>query len=768
MLLKYSNRKHILIFGILTALFAVFLINPIASGLIGAILVIILLFSAYQEWALYALAFLIPVVNLYIPFSDFNIHALGFVKDFRIPIVDLFGLALLLGFIIKSIFRILNNKQENKKIIFPALTAFVIFFTATLLSAVNAYSWFASVWYVVRWILMFYAVYIVLPVNIITSKKILRNTIISFIFSAVVVSLMGVASVLQQDIYNEFVRFKPISIFGSYPIGHNQKQISEILVSAIALLPALFYWFKSAIAKKVLTAIYILFFIVLLGSFSRAAWLVLFLQLALLGIYYWHDVKQYISKWLVAVILVALFTLPLGFYMLSLQTSEVGLSSDQHRVLLTDIAQTGFVNHPLIGNGGGEYFRLQEKSIRYQATFASAMDAHGIWQKFMAEYGILGITTFCLFITSIAFYVYRAWQKITENIDYNLLAYTIIASFSIFVFEFFDTSFFRGKLWFIVGIMLATAKILCNLSDSIIVPSKVSQNYVKKVYNKDQQINISRLKQYQMEKTYAQRILRTTKGSTLRKQLIAKSNSEVSKFKDTYFMNEHQGGRNLTFAIIQKIAKPECSILDFGCGNGALVHQLRNIGYQSYGFDVSFYDVAVAQQPTIATIKPIIVNDIDALRDKKFDVIVMDNVIEHIMTDELSETLQTCYSLLKKGGLLYIATPHRFAGPHDISRYFLPLGSKAEGFHFHEFTVRDFVRILRTQPFSQIVSYAFHPALTMRFGFCPSLARIFIIKSVLLEKLFATWPLNYILHLNRSLTRVIIAICFPAIIIAKK
>lgn len=459
-----KNSKDIILMSVFLVLilFSVFLINPLAGALSAGIVLLVLLFAYYQEIGLYVLAFSIPITNWYIPVEIFNINYLGFAKDFRVPFVDLVGIFLFVGFLARQIYYIFYDREKFKKLQWPVIGAFLCFFAIALLSAINAHSWFGSVWYSVRWLLFFYFVYICLPVNIISSKKVLRNVMISFVLSGLAISLMGLASLFQQDWDNDFVRFKPIGFWGIYPIGYNQKQISELLVSAVLLVLALKYWFVSRWSRGIIYGLYILFMIVLLGSFSRAAWLIAFFQLIFFLVYYRREIFSSYKKTIVVVTILCLLLIPLSYYMIALQGSSVGLSSNKHRFLLNNIAWQGFVNHPLIGSGSGDYFYLEEQSIRYQATHAGPMDSHGIWQKIGSEMGALGLLTFLAFISFLGCYVYRKFKEIPSIRDKSLLIYLTVAVASIFLFEFFDTQFYRGKLWFVAGLMLAGVKVLNN------------------------------------------------------------------------------------------------------------------------------------------------------------------------------------------------------------------------------------------------------------------------------------------------------------------
>lgn len=73
------------------------------------------------------------------------------------------------------------------------------------------------------------------------------------------------------------------------------------------------------------------------------------------------------------------------------------------------------------------------------------------------------------------------------------------------------------------------------------------------------------------------------------------------------------------------------TVLDIGCGNGSLTHDMASAGANVVGIDLNRDNIRAAQQsfphPNITYIHG------DALRDfpdKKFDTVVMSNVLEHI------------------------------------------------------------------------------------------------------------------------------------------
>ena len=78
------------------------------------------------------------------------------------------------------------------------------------------------------------------------------------------------------------------------------------------------------------------------------------------------------------------------------------------------------------------------------------------------------------------------------------------------------------------------------------------------------------------------------------------------------------------------------------------------------------------------------------------DVAFSYQFLEHLHPDDVDPHFQIVHRLLKPGGVYVFDTPHRFSGPHDISRYF---GDGLDCFHFQEWTFREMRRLLTRNGF---------------------------------------------------------------------
>ncbi|KKL13241.1 hypothetical protein LCGC14_2527740 [marine sediment metagenome] len=159
---------------------------------------------------------------------------------------------------------------------------------------------------------------------------------------------------------------------------------------------------------------------------------------------------------------------------------------------------------------------------------------------------------------------------------------------------------------------------------------------------------------------------------------------------------------------------------------------------------------------------------LDYQTDDTFDCIVMDNVIEHMVPDTTGEVLKKCYNLLNIRGYLVVLTTHRFSGPHDISKFFLPFGAKTEGFHLKEFSFIELEDALVKAGFQQIFGFPFHPRLLWKFNIVPRPSVWAARKARFIEKIIEMDSLSKMLTINRTLTSVMVATLFPAIAVGAK
>lgn len=110
-------------------------------------------------------------------------------------------------------------------------------------------------------------------------------------------------------------------------------------------------------------------------------------------------------------------------------------------------------------------------------------------------------------------------------------------------------------------------------------------------------------------------------------------------------------------AIIKLLSSKnrELKILDIGCAGGALLLELKKVGFVNLtGLDVSENALAVSKERGLDNV--FLMDGCDPDFEKEsFDIIISSDSLEHISDDNLS--LKNWYSLLKPKGEVYIFVP---------------------------------------------------------------------------------------------------------------
>lgn len=132
------------------------------------------------------------------------------------------------------------------------------------------------------------------------------------------------------------------------------------------------------------------------------------------------------------------------------------------------------------------------------------------------------------------------------------------------------------------------------------------------------------------------------------------------------------------------LPKPEPGrnrLLDVGCGNGEFLTAAQSAGWQVSGVDFDVKAVATARNQGLDVYSGSL--EAQGFEAGSFDAITVSHVIEHVHRP--AAVLAECSSLLKPGGILWLATPnveaiiHRRFGKHwfDLSPHHLVLFSVA-------------------------------------------------------------------------------------------
>lgn len=105
----------------------------------------------------------------------------------------------------------------------------------------------------------------------------------------------------------------------------------------------------------------------------------------------------------------------------------------------------------------------------------------------------------------------------------------------------------------------------------------------------------------------------------------------------------------------------ECSVLDYGCGDGKLFPNLIRMGFSSeliQGIEVSETRIQRCKSIGFANAQYLPLNQKLSFEDKSFDIINYMEVIEHVPSSEIDFYLGEIARVLKSDGTAIITTPN--------------------------------------------------------------------------------------------------------------
>jgi O-antigen ligase len=395
-------------------------------------------FIIQPKYGLYLTAACLPIIG-----RDFYIYGLV------IPIADLAAL-LSLGALLTRLFIDFFFGKERLKLRWPLFFPFLIFFIASLFSVLFSAHQTNSLYYFLRWPFFLYFAYIFGPANIIKNPRILKTATVIVFLSAMLVLISGYVSLIGQDWQDSFFRMKSMLIFGSYPFGENHNLIAEFLNIGAFFVLIIREFLRNERSKRIADIVFFLTAAGIILTFSRAGWITLFLQSTIYFFYRTQNNKKERMAMIIFSIVSLIIISPLLWKMSSLQSKNT--SSTENRVLLTEISLNAFKDRPLLGYGNGEFVNLVGENIRFRAKYGEPLDSHGMLQKLLAENGIIGLSAWLFILVYLARTAFLALKRYYPKLKW-ILPFCLAAGGGLF-FQFFNTSYFKGRVWFPIVLFL--------------------------------------------------------------------------------------------------------------------------------------------------------------------------------------------------------------------------------------------------------------------------------------------------------------------------
>lgn len=184
---------------------------------------------------------------------------------------------------------------------------------------------------------------------------------------------------------------------------------------------------------------------------------------------------------------------------------------------------------------------------------------------------------------------------------------------------------------------------------------------------------------------------------------------------------------------IKKMGMQNPEIIEIGCGFGQLLSLALQKGYTYQGIEPSeIRSRFISQNYGVTPFNGTFSEFVDSVGEKLFDIIIFDNVVEHIPFP--FEAIKYATKLLRENGVLIVVTPNH----HDIRNLTIPGFSKSQivpAGHCNYFKHKTLGRLIRRSDFIRTYPLFFAKEL-------PLFTRIGLFCKMVLEKMFRLYPVG--------------------------
>lgn len=318
--------------------------------------------------------------------------------------------------------------------------------------------------YTLRPVLFSYLAFAALPVILLRRWEDVRRAYGLFVIGATLFAFQGFVSLFVDERWTSFSlhRARPLPIFGYYPIGSNHNVLAEWLVVAAPFALALAAWTHDRRLRPWLMVASGICVAMAMLTFARSAWIAVIVQLVLAFATVWRRHLRIVGDWFIRFAWVII--LPFVGYMAWFSLSPQVASSTDARATLTGIAWQTFLMHPLVGAGAGTFTARVGDTWAYRLLFGAPLDAHGVFQKLLAETGMIGVAAYILVTVTIAQLGWKIMKRIgwVHRVGEGLM-FAAIGVTGAWVYQIFNTTYWSAKLWLPIGLFFAAA-MLCRRS----------------------------------------------------------------------------------------------------------------------------------------------------------------------------------------------------------------------------------------------------------------------------------------------------------------
>lgn len=212
---------------------------------------------------------------------------------------------------------------------------------------------------------------------------------------------------------------------------------------------------------------------------------------------------------------------------------------------------------------------------------------------------------------------------------------------------------------------------------------------------------------YLVEKTIAEKLNNSTKEE--RKKIYPNMYDELfrkvpnhPRLKRSRDAELSKNAIHNNFSLIKRYLTKSKIVAEFGSGDCKFLYSISEYCKYVYGIDIS--DQRDPSDKPPKNFKLIIYDgfEINEINKNSIDIIISDQLIEHLHPDDSEHHFSLVYTLLKNNGKYIIRTPHSITGPHDISKYF---SNTPQGFHLKEWSYTEIIQSLKSSGYQKFKGY---------------------------------------------------------------
>ncbi len=412
--------------------------------LCAVVATIFLLFVSRPHWGVYALAATAPMSGLVIDFSrSESLSRVPYLGSVDAPFVDLLAVLFLCALIGVAVTRPRLLHWRAVTTIAPFVLLWLGAAAISVALADGAFFGTAVKAFARPYLFAFVA--FAAPIMIVARGELLLvRALLWYELTATLGALLGLIGFVTAGVVG-FARVTPTTFFGISPFGTNHNVLAESLT---AIIP--FAWWYAATQhgkgsedrKNVALTCAAIITLAALLTFSRAAWIVVALQF---GFFMWWRYRAHTKNIAARIAVVGIV---LALFLLFIQQTTVAEMSNATRRDLTGIALMYGARAPWFGQGPGMFVPLVAETTAFRMDYGDPLDAHGVLQKLFLETGVVGTAAF---LTLFFWVIFRLWKRHRDP-WYAMLLLTVV---SVWVYQLFNTGYFAGKVWVLMGVVLA-------------------------------------------------------------------------------------------------------------------------------------------------------------------------------------------------------------------------------------------------------------------------------------------------------------------------